>query len=155
MDQEKIDFLKNDFIFLLKHLAPDAAGQWGRMNGQQMVEHFVDVVKIANGRLTLPMINADKKLEKARAFVPSDKPFPQNLRNPLLDETPAPAKKSTMQAAIEELQQELKYFFDVFEQQPAHTTSNPFFGDLTFEHNVQLLHKHAVHHLRQFGLVKG
>ena len=35
----------------------------------------------------------------------------------------------------------------------AHITTNPIFGDLDFAANVQLLHKHALHHLRQFGLV--
>jgi hypothetical protein len=33
------------------------------------------------------------------------------------------------------------------------TTRNPFFGDLNFAENVHLLHKHALHHLRQFGVV--
>ena len=35
MNQDKINFLKNDLVFLLKHLAPDAKGSWGAMNGQQ------------------------------------------------------------------------------------------------------------------------
>jgi hypothetical protein len=154
MNQEKIDFLKNDFIFLLKHLAPDARGSWGLMNGQQMVEHFVDVVKTANGKLKLPVINEGEKLEKSRAFLMSDKPFAENIRNPFMNETPAPTKKPTMQAAIEKLQQELNYFFQVFEKDPSTATQNPFFGELDFDGNVQFLHKHAMHHLRQFGLVK-
>ena len=154
MNQDKINFLKNDFIFLLKHLAPDAKGSWGAMNGQQMVEHFVDVVKNASGKLKLPMVNEGEQLQKARAFMFSDKPFAQNLKNPFISEIPAPTKKPTIQAAIEKLQQELNYFFDVFEKDPSLKTHNSFFGELDFEGNVHLLHKHALHHLRQFGLVK-
>ncbi|MBC7826408.1 MAG: hypothetical protein H7122_01580 [Chitinophagaceae bacterium] len=154
MNQDKINFLKNDFIFLLKHLAPDSRGTWGVMNGQQMVEHFVDVVKNANGKLKLPMVNEGEKLEKARAFMMSDKPFAENIKNPFISETPPAPRKATMQGAIEKLQQELNYFFEVFEKDPALTTQNAFFGELDFAGNVHLLHKHATHHLRQFGLVK-
>jgi len=154
MNQEKINFLKNDFIFLLKHLAPDARGVWGVMGGQQMVEHFVDVVKNASGKLKLPMVNEGEKLEKARAFMLSDKPFPENIKNPFISEKPAAVKKATIQASIEKLQKELNYFFDVFEKNPTLTTHNAFFGELDFDNNVHLLHKHAMHHLKQFGLVK-
>lgn len=93
MNQDKINFLKDDFIFLLKHLAPDARGSWGVMNGQQMVEHFVDVVKNASGKLKLPMVNEGEKLEKARAFMMSDKPFPENVKNPFISETPPATRK--------------------------------------------------------------
>lgn len=154
MNQEKVDFLKNDLVFLLKHLAPDARGAWGVMNGHQMVEHFVDVVKNASGKLKLPMVNEGTRLQKAREFMFSDEPFAQNIKNPFIDETPPPARKATMQASIRKLEQELKYFFEHFEKNPKLTTQNAFFGELDFEGNVHLLYKHARHHLRQFGLVK-
>lgn len=154
MNQEKINFLKNDLIFLLKHLAPDAKGSWGAMNGHQMVEHLVDVVRNASGKLKLPAVNQGERLEKARGFMFSDQPFPENIKNPYISETPPPPRKPTIQASIEKLQQELNYFFDVFEKTPGLTTQNAFFGDLDFDGNIQLLHKHTRHHLRQFGLIK-
>jgi len=46
----------------------------------------------------------------------------------------------------------LIYFFEAFENDHNLVTRNPLFGDLNFEQNVQLLHKHALHHLRQFGV---
>jgi len=70
----------------------------------------------------------------------------------LMDEEPAPLQYKTVQAAIGALQQELIYFFETFEKNPELVTRNPFFGDLNFEQNVQLLYKHALHHLRQFGV---
>ena len=154
MNQDKVNFLKNDFIFLLKHLAPDAKGLWGVMNGQQMVEHFVDVVKNASGKLKLPMVNQGERLQQAREFLFTEKPFAQNIKNPFISETPPAPRKATIQGAIEKLQQELNYFFNVFENNPSLTTHSPFFGELDFAGNVHLLHKHALHHLRQFGLVK-
>jgi len=37
--------------------------------------------------------------------------------------------------------------FTAFANNPSLITTNPFFGDLNFEENVYLLHKHALHHL--------
>lgn len=65
---------------------------------------------------------------------------------------PAPLRYKTIQGAIGALHQEVIYFFEAFEKNPNLVTRNPFFGDLNFEENVQLLYKHALHHLRQFGV---
>lgn len=151
---EKLHFLQNDFIFLLKHLAPDAKGKWGVMNGQQMVEHFIDVLKSASGKLKLPVLNEGERLEKFRAFLMSESPFKENTKNPLLSDSPASTRHSTMQGAIAELQLEMNDLVSLFEGNPTFTTKNPFFGELNYEEVIQLLHKHAIHHLKQFGLVK-
>ena len=152
--EDKLSFLKNDFIFLLKHLAPDAKGRWGKMNGQQMVEHFTGAVRNATGKLKFNLVNEGEKLEQFRTFLMSEAPFPENTRNPLLSEEPTPIRHSTMQNAIAELQTELNDFYKYFESHPGATTLNPFFGELTFEQNVRLLYKHARHHLKQFGMLK-
>jgi hypothetical protein len=82
----------------------------------------------------------------------SDKPFKENTKNPLMTEEPPVPRYKTVQGAIGALQQELIYFFEAFEANPQLVTRNPFFGDLNFEQNVQLLYKHALHHLKQFGI---
>jgi hypothetical protein len=51
---------------------------------------------------------------------------------------------------LKEFQGEIDHLFSVFKNNNQHTTRNPFFGDLDFEMNVQFLHKHEQHHLRQF-----
>ena len=43
-------------------------------------------------------------------------------------------------------------FFEVFEKDPGLKTINPVFGELDFDSNIQLLYKHALHHLKQFGI---
>lgn len=153
MDQQKLDFLTKDFIFHLKHLAPDAKGTWGSMNGQQMVEHFSDVVRNASGKLVLPSVNQGEVLQQFRDFLFSDRPFQKNLKNPFMSETPAPVRHETMQSAIAELEKELGYFKNHFATNPTATTTNPFFGELDFSGLLQLLYKHAQHHLKQFGLL--
>lgn len=153
MNESKLQFLKNDLVFHLKHLAPDASGQWGQMNGQQMVEHFTDMVQLASGKLQLPGKIPDEQVQKNYAFMMSEKPFRENTKNPLLPDTPAYTRNNTMQQAIEELQQALNYFFKLYETTPDLRIMNPIFGNLDYSEQVQLLHKHAMHHLKQFGLI--
>ena len=88
-----------------------------------------------------------------RDFVMSDKPFRENTPNPLMPEVPAPVRNPSVEEAIKELKNEMDYFFTVFNKNNLRVTRNPFYGDLNYEQNVQLLHKHALHHLKQFGVV--
>lgn len=138
----------------LQQLNPAKAPRWGKMSVQHMIEHFsFDGVQYASGRRQADqIITPIEHLRKLREFMMSEKPFRENTRNPLMGEEPAPLQYRTMQAAIGALQEELIYFFEVFEKNQALTTRNPIFGDLDFEQNVQLLYKHALHHLRQFGV---
>ena len=84
----------------------------------------------------------------------SDKPFKENTPNQLLPDVPAPFKHVSMKDAIAELQKEIDHFFSVYEKNSELRNINPFFGNLNFEEQVQLLHKHATHHAKQFGLVE-
>lgn len=154
MNEEKKFFLREGFIPLLKKTDADTKGKWGVMNAQQMVEHFADAVKNASGKLILPQVNNGERLEKSRKFLMTEKQFKENTKNPLIPEMPFPLRKANMNEAIEKLQNELNYFFQVFESKPNLKTNNPIFGELDYAMNVQLLHKHALHHLRQFGLVE-
>jgi hypothetical protein len=153
MNFEKENFLRTKLIRYMQQLDPATPARWGKMSVQQMIEHYTgDAVRNASGRLKLEIVTPPEKLEAMREFMMSDKPFKENTRNPLLGKEPVPLRFNTVQAAIGALQQELIYFFEVFAKDPQLVTRNPFFGDLTFEQNVQLLYKHALHHLRQFGV---
>lgn len=154
MSFEKENFLRTKLIRYLQRLDPATPPHWGKMSVQQMIEHFGgDAVRNANGRLKIEtIITPAESLQRMRDFMMGNKPFKENTRNPLLAEEPQPLRYKTIQAAIGALQQELIYFFEAFEKNPDLITRNPFFGDLNFEQNVQLLHKHALHHLRQFGV---
>lgn len=154
MSFEKENFLRTKLISHLQRLDPATPPKWGKMSVQAMIEHYAgDGVRNASGRLKFDkIVTSPAHLEKLREFMMSEKPFRENTRNPLMGEEPAPLHFKTIQAAIGALQQELIYFFEVFEKDPNLITRNPFFGDLNFEQNVQLLYKHALHHLRQFGV---
>ncbi len=80
---EKISFLKNDFISLLKQTSTDTLPAWGKMGLQQMIEHFSDAVRAASGKLAITQIfTPEENLPKMRAFLMSDKPFRENTPNP-------------------------------------------------------------------------
>lgn len=154
MSIEKENFLRTRLITLLQRLDPATPPRWGKMGVQQMIEHFAgDAVRNANGRLKIDkLVTHPEHLERMREFMMSDKPFKENTNNPLMAEEPAPLRYKTVQAAIGALQQELIAFFEAYEKEPGMTILNPFFGELNFEQNVQLLYKHAIHHLKQFGV---
>lgn len=152
--QDKAHFLRNEYTQKLSQLAPDTARLWGKMNVQQMIEHMSDYVRIGSGRTPQTLVSPEERLPKLQSFLTSEKPFPENTPNVLMPDTPIPVKHRSMADAISELQGELDYFFMVFEKEPTKTITNPFFGELNYDMSLQLLHKHAWHHLKQFGLAE-
>jgi len=152
MIQGKAEFLRYRFISLLKQIPTDRKPRWGKMTLQQMIEHFSDSVRIASGKTAhADFVYPADRIQKNREFMLSETPFRENTTNPLMPEVPAPVVNVSKDEAINELQNELKFFFSVFEKNNLQVTRNPFFGDLNYEENVQLLYKHAAHHLKQFG----
>ena len=149
----KLDFLKNEFPKLLHNLKPDAKGNWGVMNGQQMVEHMAESISFATGKNNQLLHTPSEHIGKYKEFAMSDKEFKPNTKNALLADTEYPLKKMTMQEAIAELEKETSDFISHFENNKGATLTNSFFGDLNFEEWTHLLHKHAVHHCKQFGLL--
>lgn len=155
MSIEKENFLRTRFVSYLQQLEPSTVASWGKMNVQQMIEHFaLDALCNANGKLKFEkVITPSDHLVKLRDFLMSEKPFKANTKNPLMSEVPASLRYKTVEAAIGRLQQELIAFFEVYDKNPELIIQNPIFGDLNFEQNVQLLNKHALHHLKQFGVI--
>ena len=154
MSFEKENFLRTRLVSYLQRLDPSTPPKWGKMTVQQMIEHYTsDGLLIASGKANVKeIITPPERLARYREFMMSDRAFQENTVNPLLEADPVPVQHKTVQGAIGSLQQELIIFFDVFEKDPALMTRNTIFGDLNFDENVQLLYKHALHHLRQFGI---
>lgn len=153
MNEDKVSFLRHRFTALLKQLPTETPPRWGKMTLQQMIEHFADSVRISSGKTVYTDVHtAPENLQRARDFLMSDKPFRENTLNPLMPEVPAPVKNHSVEESVTELQTELDFFFTVFEKNNLQVTRHPIFGDLNYEQNIQLLYKHALHHLRQFGV---
>jgi hypothetical protein len=149
--KQKAGFLSSGFTKELSKLDEDTPRKWGKMNVWQMVEHMSDSIKIANGKTPIEIVTPEDNIPRMQSFLESEKPFKENTPNVLLPDVPPPVRNATLPDAINELQNEIDHFFEVYEADERKTIANPFFGQLNFEQQVQLLHKHATHHLRQFG----
>lgn len=152
MNQEKFDFISVDFIPLLNALQADAAGKWGKMNGQQMVEHVAGFFKVSTGKIKFPLVTPVEHLPKYKEFLNSDKEFRENTKAPVLPEEPLPVRYATMTESINELARDIKEFVDKFSNNDQLKTMHPVFGELNFDEWVLLHYKHVTHHLKQFGL---
>ncbi len=150
--EAKKNWLKSEYTKRLAELSPDAEKLWGKMNVQQMTEHMTDYVRIASGRTSMDVLTPEEHLPKSQAFLVSEKPFRENTPNSLMPDTPPVARHDTQEAAIQELQEEIDHLFDTYHTDKELKVANPFFAYLGFDMQVQLLHKHAWHHLRQFGM---
>ena len=155
MNQEKFNFLKNKFLPLLKNLPADAKGKWGKMNGQQMVEHVSGFFAVSYEKLKFPLVTPVEHLPKYKEFLMSEKEFRENTKAPdnVLPEEPTPLRNASMDEAIKALEKSVHYFFTYFSENPDKKTLHPVFGELNFAEWVQLHHKHVTHHLKQFGLI--
>jgi DinB superfamily len=149
----KLLFLQTELPILLRTLSATAKGEWGVLNGQQMIEHLADAISYASGNNNQTLHSPIDQVDKYKAFAMSDKEFKPNTKNVLMSETPTPVLKSTVAEALEELEKQITAFINYFETNKGATITNPFFGELNFEEWTHLLHKHAVHHCKQFRLL--
>ena len=149
---EKISYLIK-FPTMLSVLEPKAKGGWGKMNAQQMVEHMSYSFRLGSGRHPEKSAHSPEITQKSYSFMMTEKPFRENTPNQLLPDEPPVVKHANMANALAELQSEVDHFFKVYSENPGLRVINPFFGNLNFEEQVQLLHKHSAHHARQFGLL--
>jgi hypothetical protein len=147
----KADFLKNDYVNLLSTINPETKGLWGKMNAHQMTEHMVYAFRQASGKDSYTLLTPEDNVPKMQAFLMSEKTFKENTPNVLIGDNTIPVVHANIKDSLKQLQDEINYFFEAYKE-PGKTITNPFFGNLDYNMQVQLLHKHAWHHLRQFGI---
>lgn len=150
--EEKSDFLQNQLLQKLSLLKGDETGIWGVLNAQQMVEHLSDAFRNYHGFDSKIMVTPAEHLEKMRAFMMSEKPFRPNTKNVEMPEVPRPCRNPDYASALIDLQKSIKEFFNYFDSDNNRNMINIFFGELDYHQSIQLLHKHACHHLKQFNL---
>jgi hypothetical protein len=149
----KLDFLQTDYIQLLESLDENTTPIFGKMNVLQMIEHMCYAVQQATGRISLKPINDEETTEKMYRFMMSEKPFRDNTPNPYLPDEPAKPSSEDKAVLIANLNNDINNFVQHYTADNAKRELNPFFGNLNFDEWTHLLHKHAWHHLRQFGVV--
>jgi len=155
MDEPKWNFILKEYTSLLKDLPADAAGKWGKMNGQQMVEHVAAFFDVSAGKIKFDLVTPVEHLPKYKEFLLSDKEFRENTKAPtsVISEEAHPLRYANMPEALTNLQQSIVAFEEYFKEDKLKTTQHPVFGELNFDEWVLLHYKHVTHHLRQFGLM--
>jgi len=151
VNETKKLFLEKQFIAIVRDIDPSIEPRWGKMNAQQMVEHVALFFRISTNKSKFPLTTAAEHLPKYKEFLMSEKEFRENTKAPNLPPEPLPVTHATASDAIDKLEEEVNDFFTYFKDDPEKRTLHPAFGELNFEEWVQLHHKHAKHHLKQFG----
>ena len=83
MDQDKLKFITEEYIPIVKKIQPGTTGKWGKMNGQQMVEHVAAFFYVSSGKIKFDLVTPEEHLPKFKEFLLSDKQFRENTRAPL------------------------------------------------------------------------
>jgi hypothetical protein len=149
----KEQFFTQDYITLLKKLEGHEKGNWGVLSPQGMIEHMTDSIGVAWGRIKQPLHTPADLLQRYRDFALSDKKFKPGTKNAYMREEADPLRKTSIGEAVTELENEIRSFVNYYHQHPNAVIQNPFFGDFNYEEWLHLLHKHAIHHLKQFNLM--
>ena len=72
----KENFLKNEYLPLIRSLNPNSNRKWGKMNVHQMIEHMTEAFRMGNGKdVYTGILTPEERLPKAEAFILSDLPF--------------------------------------------------------------------------------
>ncbi len=148
---EKEIFLDQVYLSKLREIPYDRKAAWGTLSFQGMVEHMTDSIGIGHKRVQFPLQYPEEIVAKSKAFMLSDKPFKPGTKNSLMADTPAPLRCASPELALDELKHEIENFLSFWRNNPNQTVTNPFFGDLNYNEWLHLLHKHSLHHLKQFG----
>lgn len=153
--EEQLNFLKNEYMPIIREADTSAQSKWGKMNFQQMVEHVSAFFKVSTHKLKFDLVSPPEHMLKLKEFLMSDKQFRENTKAPtsIIGEEPFPVHYSSVEEAVAKLEKEVNNFFHFYETNPTATAVHPVFGELNFEEWVRLHYKHVTHHLRQFGLL--
>lgn len=148
-----VNFLNKEEVHsTLANLKTDAKPLFGKMNGQQMVEHLSAVTQIANGNWKVDSYVSDEKSARRKPFLNSDSELQIGFKAPFLSEDPTPLKFNSMEEAITDLIEQVQHFETVFNEDPSRKVVHPFFGELDYEYWKKFQVKHFTHHFKQFGL---
>ncbi|MEO9572145.1 MAG: hydroxymethylglutaryl-CoA reductase, degradative [Polaribacter sp.] len=160
---EKIDSLRNPKVnwiqFLDKNLVrsklsmlkANAKPLFGKMNGQQMIEHLSFLLQISNGKVDADYYVSDEKSARRKPFLNTDGELQVGFKASMLSEEPNDLKFNSVGEAIKDLFNQIDNFNLHFKT--AKAENHPFFGELDYEYWQKFHVKHFTHHFKQFGLV--
>ena len=134
----------------LLFLKEDTKPLFGKMNGQQMIEHLSFLVKISNGKVIAKEFVSDEKTARRKPFLDTDGELQIGFKAPMLSEEPYPVKFDSLNESIEDLLLQIKNFEEYFKTPKI--VNHPFFGELDFAYWKKFHVKHFTYHFKQFNL---
>ncbi len=153
-DKLRKNFFENILLKAINNLDEKTRPAWGKMSGQEMVEHLIWAFEISTGKYVVSCKTPDQFLERTKLFLHDSRSTPREFKNPLLGDNPPDLRYATFSEATSTLQIELKKFFDNSKIQPDALHTHPIFGPLNAEEWQRSHFKHCYHHLLQFGLIQ-
>jgi hydroxymethylglutaryl-CoA reductase len=146
-----VDFLNIDEITAkLSRLTRETQPVFGKMNGQQVIEHLSLLMQISNGTIEADYYVSDEKTARRKPFLDSEGELHIGFRASILSDEPTPEKFDAIEEALVDLIQQIKDFEIHFKE--VKTENHPFFGELDYEYWKKFHIKHFTHHFKQFDL---
>ncbi len=137
----------------LNRLSSNMKPLFGKMNGQQMIEHLSSVTQIANGNWKIDSYVSDEKANRRKPFLNTDNEIQVGFKASYLSEDPVSLKFNSIEEAIDDLIHQIQFFEKVFKEDENRIISHPFFGELNADLWTKFQVKHFTHHFKQFGLI--
>ena len=147
-----IDFLNIDKITTkLSSLTRESKPVFGKMNGQQVIEHLSLLMQISNGKIDADYFVSDEKTARRKPFLDSERELHIGFRASILSDDPNKEKFDSIQGAIKDLVIQIQDFEKHFKK--SKLENHPFFGELDYEYWKKFHVKHFTHHFKQFNLL--
>ncbi len=147
-----VDFLDKNLVrSKLSKINKETKPVFGKMNGQQMIEHLSFLLQISNGKVDAGYYVSDEKAARRKPFLNTDGELQIGFKATMLSEKPNELKFNSMGTAINDLFIQLDHFNLHFET--AKAENHPFFGELDYDYWQKFHVKHFTHHFKQFNLL--
>lgn len=147
-----VDFLNLDTITSkLGSLKKETEPLFGKMNGQQVIEHLSLLMQISNGKVEADYYVSDEKQARRKPFLDGKGELHIGFRASILSDEPTLEKFASIEEALNDLIEQIKNFEIHFNTKK--TENHPFFGELNYEYWKKFHVKHFTHHFKQFDLL--
>ena len=147
-----VDFLDKSLLrSKLSTINKETKPLFGKMNGQQMVEHLSFLLQISNGNVNADYFVSDEKTARRKPFLNTEGELQVGFKAPMLSEEPNKLEFNSIGEAINDLFIHIDGFNEHFKT--SKSENHPFFGELDFEYWQKFHVKHFTHHFKQFNLL--
>ena len=152
MEKNLNKFFTNTLVNVLRNLKTDSKSEWGTMTPKQMLIHLIQSSKMIHLRNT-KLIVKEKNIDKAIAFLYSDKPISRGIEIPKdIGYNFEDGISENMEELKTELINSTSIMLTFLTKNSGFKAIHPFFGELNSEQWLLFHRKHYTHHLSQFGV---